>query len=109
MSQREEFSFVFNGVTVDFVKMYNDCWICSLPWFHADKLRRSLSDLSKLSIKELKLTNRARNVLAGENVTSIYDIVQYTEEDLLGVPGCGRTTAQNIKLALEDAGFKLRK
>jgi DNA-directed RNA polymerase alpha subunit len=108
MSQREEFSFVFNGVTVCFVKMYSDCWICSLPWITAERLRKSVSSLDKLSIKELNLGTRARNVMIAEDINTIYDLMKWCESDLLKVPNCGKTTATEIKLALQEIGLELR-
>jgi DNA-directed RNA polymerase alpha subunit len=108
MSHREEFSFVFNGITVCFVKMYKDCWICSLPWLTAEKLRRSVSDLAKLSVKELELTTRASNVLIAEDVTTFYELIRYSEDDLIKIPNCGKVTAREIKEAVEKMGLQLR-
>ena len=109
MLQREEFSFVFNGVTVCFVKMYHDCWICSLPWTSAETLRKGSTDLAKLSINELELTVRAANVLKAEGIFSVYDLLQYSESSLLKLVNCGKTTVIDINLALKQIGLELRK
>lgn len=109
MSQREEFSFVFNGVTVCFVKMYHDCWICSLPWTSAEALRKGSTDLAKLSINELELTVRALNVLKAEGVFTVYDLLQYSESSLLKLVNCGKTTVADIKFALNQIGQEIRK
>lgn len=109
MSQREEFSFVFNGVTICFVKMYKDCWICSLPWITAEVLRKSVSDLAKLNVNELELSTRAANVLNAEDITTVYDLLQYSESSLLKLVNCGTTTVTEIKLALKQIGLELRK
>jgi DNA-directed RNA polymerase alpha subunit len=109
MSQREEFSFVFNGVTVCFVKMYQDCWICSLPWTSAETLRKSVIDLTKVNVSELELTVRAANVLKAEGINTVYDLLQYSESGLLRLVNCGKKTVIDINLELKKIGFELRK
>ena len=109
MSQREEFSFVFEGQRITFVKMYNDCWISSLPWMLAEQLKRRISKGSDVSVNELILTTRARNVLIAQEINTIYDLIQNSEEDLLKLVNCGETTVIDIKLALQDFGLELRK
>jgi len=109
MSQREEFSFVFEGQTITFVKMYKDCWISSLPWILADQLKRRISKGSDASVNELILTKRARNVLIAYEINTIYDLIQHSEEDLLKLVNCGETPVIDIKLALQDFNFELRK
>jgi len=109
MSQREEFSFVFNGVTVCFVKMYQDCWICSLPWTSAETLRKGATDLAKLSVNELELTVRALNVLKAEGIFTVYDLLQYSESGLLKLVNCGKTTVADINFALKKINLQLRK
>lgn len=109
MLQREEFSFVFNGVTVCFVKMYQDCWICSLPLSSAEALRKGVTDLAKLSVNELELTVRAENVLKAEGINTVYDLLQYSELGLLRLVNCGKTTVTDINFALKQIGLELRK
>jgi DNA-directed RNA polymerase alpha subunit len=105
---REEFSFKFNDTTICFVQMYNDSWICSLPSYIAERLKRSLSELSERSIDELELSVRASNVLRAERLFTIYEVIQCSESQLRTLPNCGRTTVKEIKLALDDIGLQLR-
>ena len=105
---REEFSFKFNDTTICFVHVYNDSWICSLPSYIAERLKRSLSELSERSIDELELSVRASNVLRAERLFTIYEVIQRTENQLLRLPNCGKTTIKEIKLALDDIGLQLR-
>lgn len=109
MSQREEFSFVFEGQRITFVRMYNDCWISSLPWMLAEQLKMRISKGSDVSVSELILTTRARNVLLAYEINTIYDLIKNSEEDLLKLVNCGETTVIDIKLALQDFGLELRK
>ena len=106
--QRKEFSFQFEDATICFVQLYNDCWICSLPNHSAERLRKRLLG-ADLSVDELDLPLRSRNVLKSENLTTIYDVIQRTENEMLKCPNFGRGSLKDLKTALAAFGYQLRR
>jgi DNA-directed RNA polymerase alpha subunit len=106
--QRKEFSFKVEDTTICFVQLYNDCWICSLPNSTAERLRQRLLG-SDLSVDELDLSLRLRNFLKSENMTTIYDVIQRTENEILRCPNIGRGSLKDLKAALAAFGFELRR
>jgi DNA-directed RNA polymerase alpha subunit len=106
--QRKEFSFKVEDTTICFVQLYNDCWICSLPNSTADRLRQRLLG-ADLSVDELDLSLRLRNFLKSENLVTIHDVIQRTENEILKCPNIGRGSLKDLKAALASRGFELRK
>jgi DNA-directed RNA polymerase alpha subunit len=105
--QRREFSFQFEDTTICFVQLYNDCWICSLPSHSAERLRQRLLG-ADLSVDELDLSLRLKNFLKSENLATIHDLIQLTENEILKRPNIGRGSLKDLKSALAARGFELR-
>lgn len=60
-----------------------------------------------MSIAELKLSVRATNCLESENVNTVRDLVQRTEDQLLEVRNFGETTLNEVKEKLSELGLHL--
>lgn len=107
--KRPEFCFVHEGTTICFVKMYHDCWICSLPGFVGDGLYLKLSEASKISIDQIGLPTRVYNALKEEGLLTVHDVLQHNEAQLLHLPNLGRTSIRDLKFALKSIGFELER
>jgi DNA-directed RNA polymerase subunit alpha len=64
---------------------------------------------SKLNmpLAELKLSVRASNCLESENITTVRDLVQRTEDQLLEVRNFGETTLAEVREKLSELGLRL--
>src|SRR5688572_9232973 len=60
-----------------------------------------------MSLAELKLSVRAMNCLESENINSVRDLVQRTEDQLLEVRNFGETTLNEVKEKLHELGLYL--
>ena len=60
-----------------------------------------------LSLAELKLSVRASNCLESENINTVRDLVQRTEDQLLEVRNFGETTLNEVKEKLTELGLRL--
>ena len=60
-----------------------------------------------MSLAELKLSVRAMNCLESENIHTVRDLVQKTEDQLLDVRNFGETTLSEVKEKLHDLGLYL--
>ncbi len=60
-----------------------------------------------LSLSEMSLSVRAMNCLETENIRTIRDLVQRTEDQLLEVRNFGETTLNEVKEKLADVGLRL--
>jgi DNA-directed RNA polymerase subunit alpha len=60
-----------------------------------------------MSLAELKLSVRAGNCLEGENINSVRDLVQLTEDQLLEVRNFGETTLTEVQEKLNELGLHL--
>ena len=60
-----------------------------------------------MSLAELKLSVRAMNCLESENINSVRDLVQRTEDQLLEVRNFGETTLTEVKERLHELGMYL--
>ena len=60
-----------------------------------------------LSLAELKLSVRASNCLESENIQTVRDLVQRTEDQLLEVRNFGETTLREVKEKLSEMGLRL--
>jgi len=78
-----------------------------LPNLPAERLRKRLLG-SDLSVDELDLSLRLRNFLKSENLTTIYDVIQLTENEILKRPNIGRGSLKDLKTALAEFGYQLR-
>ena len=60
-----------------------------------------------MSLAEMKLSVRAMNCLESENIHTVRDLVQKTEDTLLEVRNFGETTLNEVKEKLHDMGMYL--
>jgi len=60
-----------------------------------------------MSLSELSLSVRAMNCLESENVHTVRDLVQRSEDQLLEVRNFGETTLNEVKEKLADIGLRL--
>jgi len=60
-----------------------------------------------LSLAELKLSVRASNCLESENINTVRDLVQRTEDQLLEVRNFGETTLNEVREKLTELGMHL--
>jgi len=60
-----------------------------------------------MSIADLDLSVRASNCIESAQVRSVGDLVQRTEDELLGVRSFGKTSLREVKRKLEDLGLTL--
>ena len=67
----------------------------------------NLESKLSMSLAELKLSVRATNCLESENIASVRDLVQRTEDQLLDVRNFGETTLQEVKEKLTEIGLHL--
>src|SRR5690606_37235251 len=64
-----------------------------------DVLNRPIEDLAELSV-------RSRNSLQKENIQTVRDLVQRTEEQMLGIDNFGKKSLQDIKEFLAGQGLR---
>jgi len=105
--QRKEFSFKVEDATICFVQLYNDCWICSLPNSTAERLSRKFLG-SDLPVKHLGVPRRIRNVFIAENITTVHELIQRTENEMMKIPNFSKVSLKQLKEALAVFGFELR-
>ena len=60
-----------------------------------------------LSLAELKLSVRASNCLESENINTVRDLVQRSEDQLLEVRNFGETTLTEVREKLQELGIHL--
>ncbi len=65
------------------------------------------ADILNKPISELELSIRARRTVENVGCLTVGDIMQHTEEELLGMPNFGQTSLQELKRKLADMGLKL--
>lgn len=68
-----------------------------------EDIRRKL----QMSIQELDLSVRAYNCLFSENINTIADLVQKTENELLNLRNFGKTSLKEVKRKLSEHGLSL--
>jgi DNA-directed RNA polymerase subunit alpha len=67
--------------------------------------RRCVSDIK---IESLELTSRAQSALSYAGITTLGELVNFTESQLLRQPNCGRKTLSEIKEMLAQYGLHLK-
>jgi DNA-directed RNA polymerase subunit alpha len=72
-----------------------------------DQVDHELERKLNLSLAELELSVRATNCLESEGITTVRDLVNRTDEELLEVRNFGETTLKEVKLKLEQRGLAL--
>ena len=60
-----------------------------------------------MPLADLKLSVRASNCLEGENIITVRDLVQRSEDQLLEVRNFGETTLKEVKEKLTELGLRL--
>src|SRR5258707_499878 len=60
-----------------------------------------------MSLAELELSVRATNCLESEGITTVRDLVNRTDEELLEVRNFGETTLKEVKIKLQERGLTL--
>jgi DNA-directed RNA polymerase subunit alpha len=60
-----------------------------------------------MSLAELELSVRATNCLESEGITTVRDLVNRTDEELLEVRNFGETTLKEVKTKLQERGLTL--
>jgi DNA-directed RNA polymerase subunit alpha len=61
-----------------------------------------------MSLAELKLSVRAMNCLESENIHTVRDLIQKSEDQLLEVRNFGETTLAEVRERLQELGMYLR-
>lgn len=102
---RQEFSFKVNGTTLSFVRLWHDCWICSLPHMVAEDLRFATTLIDMITVNELDFNTRARNCMVAENIKTVADLVNLNIK-LLKVPNLSKGTYLHIVHTLDEHGLK---
>lgn len=92
---RKEFSFKIGGVTVCFVEMYHDCWICSLPEAVARQIRMHISPYRFVQIDDLELSAKAANALFKAGHKTVADILDL-DVPLRSYIGIGKKGSKEI-------------
>ena len=67
----------------------------------------ALENKLNMSLAELKLSVRAMNCLESENINTVRDLVQRTEDQLLEVRNFGETTLNEVRDKLTELGLHL--
>jgi DNA-directed RNA polymerase subunit alpha len=60
-------------------------------------------------IEDLDLTVRSYNCLKREGVTTVSELIEKTEEDLLEIRNFGQKSIDEVKAKLEELGLSLKK
>jgi DNA-directed RNA polymerase subunit alpha len=61
----------------------------------------------RMTLADIKLSNRAQNCLEAERITSVRDLVQRSEDQLIGLRNLGETTLNEVKEKLQEMGLAL--
>jgi DNA-directed RNA polymerase subunit alpha len=67
----------------------------------------SLRQKLQTSVQELQLSVRATNCLESANITTVAELVQKAEGDLLKVRSFGKTSLREVKRKLSELGLSL--
>src|SRR4030088_2609576 len=73
----------------------------------ADSVDHELERKLNMSLAELELSVRATNCLESEGITTVRDLVNRTDEELLEVRNFGETTLKEVKTKLQERGLTL--
>ena len=66
------------------------------------------AEMMNKPLSDLELSIRARRTVEGLGCMTVGDIVQHSEEELLGMPNFGVTSLQELKNKLSELGLKLK-
>jgi DNA-directed RNA polymerase subunit alpha len=73
----------------------------------AETIDHDLERKLNMSLAELELSVRATNCLESEGITTVRDLVNRTDDELLEVRNFGETTLKEVKAKLSDRGLSL--
>lgn len=73
----------------------------------SDQVDHDLERKLNMSLAELELSVRATNCLESEGITTVRDLVNRSDEELLEVRNFGETTLKEVKAKLEERGLSL--
>ena len=71
---------------------------------HSPKLEQKLM----ASVEELDLSTRSRKCMDRLGITTVGELVQHTEEELLATPNFGITSVSEVRTKLSALGFSLK-
>src|SRR5262249_34352188 len=66
------------------------------------------SEVMNRAVAELELSIRARRTVEAMGCLTVGDIVQHSEEEMLGMPNFGQTSLTELKSKLAEMGLKLK-
>jgi DNA-directed RNA polymerase subunit alpha len=72
-----------------------------------EQIDHELERKLNMSLAELELSVRATNCLESEGITTVRDLVNRTDEELLEVRNFGETTLKEVKIKLQERGLTL--
>src|SRR5206468_10986261 len=72
-----------------------------------DQVDHELERKLNMSLAELELSVRATNCLESEGITTVRDLVNRNDEELLEVRNFGETTLKEVKTKLAERGLHL--
>jgi DNA-directed RNA polymerase subunit alpha len=72
-----------------------------------DSVDHELERKLNMSLAELELSVRATNCLESEGITTVRDLVNRSDEELLEVRNFGETTLKEVKQKLQERGLAL--
>jgi DNA-directed RNA polymerase alpha subunit len=73
------------------------------------KLLRQVSDLSSVSVDELDITERTKNVLKAGDIFFVYELIRCTQNDLRKLPNFGVKALKEVNYALAEINLELSK
>ncbi len=68
----------------------------------------SNNEVMNKAVSDLELSIRARRTVESMGCLTVGDIVQHSEEEMLGMPNFGQTSLQELKAKLAELGLKLK-
>ncbi|MBI5364483.1 MAG: tetratricopeptide repeat protein [Planctomycetes bacterium] len=66
------------------------------------------NEIMNKAIADLELSIRARRTVESMGCLTVGDVVQHSEEEMLGMPNFGQTSLQELKAKLAELGLKLK-
>lgn len=73
------------------------------------KDKNMIDSLSSIKIEELDMTVRTTNCLRAEGIATVYDLIQWSEVELLKTPNLGKKSLIEIKNTLANHRLSLRR
>src|SRR5215831_1995333 len=77
------------------------------PGAAGEQVDHELERKLNMSLAELELSVRATNCLESEGITTVRDLVNRSDEELLEVRNFGETTLKEVKMKLQERGLHL--